>query len=138
MTISRYIRLALLAIIDMMCTLPISIYSIYLGNKGVGLAPWISWDDTHFNFSRVDPVASLIWRSDPSFRASVELTRWLPVVCAILFFGLFGFASEAQRHYKLFFWAIMKPLGIHFQTKKSMNGGTKVSPPGYVRQSLVW
>lgn len=130
MTISRYIRLVSFSIIDMMCTVPISIYSIYLGNKGVGLAPWISWENTHFNFSRVGLIPTIIWRSDPSFRQSVELTRWLPVVCAILFFILFGFASEAQRHYKLAFWAVMKLFGIHPHSAIS----TKKVLPQYVCQ----
>ena len=113
MSVSRYLRLVLLTIIDIMCTVPLGIYSIYIGNKGVGLAPWISWEETHYNFSRVALVPSLIWRSDPSFQTSVELTRWLPVLCAFLFFALFGFAEEAKKHYKSAFWAVLKPFGVH-------------------------
>ena len=112
MSVSRYLRLVLLSTIDIMCTVPLGIYSIYIGNKGVGLAPWISWEDTHYNFSRVALVPSLIWRSDPSFQTSVELTRWLPVLCALLFFGMFGFAEEAKKHYKSAFWAVLKPFGV--------------------------
>ncbi|KAF8963261.1 STE3-like pheromone receptor [Flammula alnicola] len=122
MSISRYLRLVLLALIDMMCTLPLGIYSIYIGNKGVGLAPWISWEDTHFNFSRVALVPALIWRSDPSFQTSMELSRWLPVVCAFLFFALFGFAAEAKKHYKLAFWAVMKVFGIRPAPAKQSSG----------------
>ncbi|KAF8200240.1 STE3-like pheromone receptor [Pholiota molesta] len=112
MSISRYLRLVFLALIDMMCTLPLGIYSIYIGNKGVTLAPWISWEDTHFNFSHVGLVPSLIWRLNPSYRVSMELSQWLPIACAFLFFGLFGFAAEAKKHYKLVYWAVMKRFGV--------------------------
>ncbi|EDR00817.1 STE3-like pheromone receptor [Laccaria bicolor S238N-H82] len=128
MNMSRYIRLMSLSIIDMMCTVPLGVYSIYIGNKGVKLAPWISWEDTHFNFSRVGVVPSLIWRSDPSFQTSVELTRWLPVVCAFLFFALFGFAAEAQKHYKMMFTFVAKPLGFGQPPKVP----PKAVLPGYV------
>lgn len=132
MNMSRYIRLMSLSIIDMMCTVPLGVYSIYIGNKGVSLAPWVSWEDTHFNFSRVGVVPSLIWRSDPSFQTSVELTRWLPVVCAFLFFALFGFASEAKKHYKMVFTLVAKPLGFGQPPKVP----PKTVLPGYVSPVL--
>ncbi|KAF8884497.1 STE3-like pheromone receptor [Infundibulicybe gibba] len=128
MNTSRYVRLMLLALVDMMFTVPLGIYTIYIGTKGVGLAPWISWEDTHFNFARVKLVPALFWRSDPAFQTSVELTRWLPVFCAFLFFGLFGFASEAQKHYRLAFWWVAKRFGFKPTTLQN----TKASIPGYV------
>jgi pheromone a factor receptor len=131
-SIGRYIRLMMLSIIDMLCTIPLGVYSIYIGNKGVSLAPWISWEDTHFNFSRVGVVPSLIWRSDPSFQTSVELTRWLPVFCAFLFFALFGFASEAKKHYKIVFTLIAKPLGFRQPPKVP----PKTVLPGFVSHVL--
>ena len=111
-------RLVLLALTDIFCTLPLGIYSIYIGNKGVTLAPWISWEDTHFDFSRVGLVPSIVWRSNPSHRVSLQLSQWLPIVCAILFFALFGFAEEAQKHYKLVYWTVMKRLGVKPAPKK--------------------
>lgn len=112
LNVSRYIRLMMLAITDMLLTIPLGAFSIYLGTHGVELSPWISWDDTHFNFSRVQLVPALIWRSDATFQSSVELTRWLYVASAFIFFALFGFAGEAQKHYKLLFWACVKPFGF--------------------------
>ncbi|KAL1671814.1 mating pheromone receptor Bbr2 [Schizophyllum commune] len=96
---SRYMRLMLLAILDMCCTIPLGALSIYLSSHGITLSPWISWADTHYDFGRVEQVPSIIWRSDATYRSSVELTRWLPVVCAFLFFALFGFANEAKKFY---------------------------------------
>lgn len=120
-------RLVLLALIDIMCTVPLGIFSIYIGNKGVTLAPWISWEDTHYDFSRVGLVPSIVWRSNPAYRVSQELSRWLPVVCALLFFALFGFAAEAQKHYRLVFWYVMKAFGL----KPTL--GKQPSPPSGFR-----
>ena len=113
MNTGRYLRLMLLAVMDMMCTIPVGIYSVYIGNLGVGLAPWISWSNVHYNFSRVDLVPSIFWRGDPAFQTSVEMTRWLYPAAALLFFALFGFASEAQKNYKRVFKWIKKCLGFN-------------------------
>ena len=101
----------LLALFNMTLTIPLSIFSIYLNSHGIQLAPWISWENVHYNFSRVEFVPSIIWRSIPAFNTSVELTRWLFPVCAILFFALFGFASEAQKQYRTIFRKCQKALG---------------------------
>ena len=117
LNISRYIRLMLLALFNMTLTIPLGVFSIYL-NSHVRLAPWISWEDVHFNFSRVDLVPSIIWRSNPSFNTSVELTRWLFPVSAFLFFALFGFASEAQKQYHTLFRRCHKALRLKSATSK--------------------
>jgi pheromone a factor receptor len=93
----------LLALFNMSLTIPLSMFSIYLNSHGIQLAPWISWENVHYNFSRVEFVPSVIWRSIPAFNTSVELTRWLFPVSAFLFFALFGFASEAQKQYRTLF-----------------------------------
>jgi pheromone a factor receptor len=126
MNASRYLRLMLLALVDIMFTIPLGAYTMYIGNKGVRLAPWISWEDTHFNFARVAQIPTLLWRSDTSFTISVELTRWLPIFCAFVFFALFGFAAEATKHYALTFWWIAKPFGFSPSTSRSL----KASLPG--------
>nr|AGC14656.1 pheromone receptor [Lentinula edodes]AGC14667.1 pheromone receptor [Lentinula edodes] len=101
---SRYLRLMLLALIDILCTIPIGIYIIYIDLKGVPLAPWISWDDTHFDFGRVVLIPAVVWRADPATTAGLQINRWLPVICAFIFFALFGFAEEAMKNYRRAFW----------------------------------
>jgi len=118
LSMSRYIRLMVLSLTDMILTVPLGVFSIYFGTQGIGLAPWISWEDTHYNFSRVATLPSVLWRSDPSYLASVELTRWLFVASAFIFFALFGFAGEAQKHYSTAFWACMKIFGVKRSTPK--------------------
>jgi len=113
MNASRYLRLMLLASIEMVSTIPISIFSVYIANRGVPLEPWISWENTHYHFSHVGQVPAVLWMNDPSFRTSVELTRWLFPACGILFFSLFGFASEARKHYHAAFLFVAKFFGYN-------------------------
>lgn len=102
----------LLTIIDMLCTVPLGIFTLYFGVKDVGLRPWISWEDTHYNFSRVGLIPAVFWRRDPNYEVSVELTRWLPVVCGFIFFALFGFAAEAKKVYTTIFRGAAARLGF--------------------------
>nr|AGG68697.1 putative pheromone receptor [Flammulina velutipes]QPK40831.1 putative pheromone receptor [Flammulina velutipes] len=111
LNVNRYIRLMLLSIVDMSCTVPIAIYVMYIEKVGVPLSPWISWDETHYGWTRVDFVPAAVWRAIPAYHITVELTCWLPVFCAFTFFALFGFASEAIKNYKKAFWAIAKRVG---------------------------
>nr|AAP57492.2 putative transmembrane pheromone receptor [Coprinellus disseminatus] len=111
-TSSRYLRLMLLALTDMLCTVPLGVFTLYIGVKDVGLCPWISWEETHYNFSRVVTTPAEVWRSDLNSEVSVEFTRWLPVVCGFMFFALFGFAAEAKKAYSKIFSGAMARLGL--------------------------
>ena len=108
---NRYIRLMMLALSEMLFTVPISIYSIYIANKGVPIQPWISWADTHYDFSYVGQVPAVVWMSNPNFRLSVELTRWLFPAAGLLFFLLFGLGSEARKSYRSAFLRVAKFFG---------------------------
>jgi pheromone a factor receptor len=111
LTSSRYVRLMCLAGIEVACTVPLGSYAIYL-NTTAGIQPWINWQDTHADFSRVLQFPSLIWRAVPTNQASIELTRWLAVICAFIFFGFFGFADEAKKNYRSAFESVAKRVGI--------------------------
>ncbi|KAI0087571.1 GPCR fungal pheromone mating factor [Irpex rosettiformis] len=108
LTVSRYFRLMLLPIVEMSCTIPISLFAVYIITHGVPMSPWKSWSDTHYHFSYVGQLPAVVWRSDPSRRISFEMTRWLNPCSALLFFSLFGFADEAKRQYRKAFNCIKK------------------------------
>ena len=108
---NRYIRLMMLALSEMLFTVPISICSIYIANKGVQIQPWISWADTHYDFSYVGQIPAVVWRSNPNFRLSVELTRWLFPASGLMFFLLFGLGSEARKSYRSAFLRVAKIFG---------------------------
>ncbi|KAJ3567262.1 hypothetical protein NP233_g6477 [Leucocoprinus birnbaumii] len=96
---SRYIRLMALAATDVIGTVPLAIFVIVENMKGPR-AHWISWQDTHANFSRVVQLPALIWRQSQHLEIALEVNRWAPVACAIVFFAFFGFADEARKHYR--------------------------------------
>ncbi|OJT14427.1 Pheromone B alpha 2 receptor [Trametes pubescens] len=127
MTISRYLRLMLLSISEMVCTIPIGAYSIYINTAGVTLAPWVSWANTHAEFSHVEEVPAFIWRSNRPFLISVVMGQWVYVFAAFLFFALFGFAEEARKHYRLAFWWVMKWFGIRPKPKSEKMAFNKLS-----------
>lgn len=99
LTMSRYFRLMLFSCLEMSGTIPVSVYSTYIITKGVPISPWISWADTHYNFSFVEQIPADVWRSYAPRRINAEMTRWLFPCSALLFFALFGFAQEARKQY---------------------------------------
>ncbi|KAJ7164082.1 pheromone A receptor-domain-containing protein [Mycena filopes] len=112
LTTNRYFRLMALATIELAFNTPISSYGLYLNITQSPIAPWISWENTHFDFSVIDVFPALFWRSDHKTVVAVELSRWAQVFCAFIFFAFFGFAAEARKHYRLAFWAVGKRLGF--------------------------
>lgn len=52
LNLSRYARLLALAGTDILLDLPLSIF-LFWSNIRVGFSPWISWADTHYDFSAV-------------------------------------------------------------------------------------
>ena len=77
-------------------------------NISYGVQPWISWSDTHFNYSQVDQYPALLWQMNRNSYISLELSKWLPVFCAAVFFCFFGFAEEARRNYGRAFGAVAR------------------------------
>lgn len=112
MSVSRYFRLMALATTELLCTTPFASYSIYLNLTTTPVNRWISWSDTHFNFSRVEQVPATLWRLSHQTVISFELSRWMLVVCGLVFFGFFGFAEEARRNYCLAALAMARKFGL--------------------------
>ncbi|KAH9476719.1 Pheromone B alpha 3 receptor [Psilocybe cubensis] len=121
LTSSRYVRLMCLAGVEVLCTVPIGVYALSL-NIRTGIQPWISWADTHYAFSRVDQFPAVLWRSTSVGESSLELSRWLVVVCAIVFFAFFGFADEAKKNYRSYMQSVAKRVGISTGSFGSSSG----------------
>ncbi len=99
LTANRYFRLMGIASLEIICTIPISAYGLYLNVMAGPVYPWISWEDTHFNYSKVNQYPAVLWRTDRNAVISFELSRWLAPFCAFVFFAFFGFAQEARANY---------------------------------------
>lgn len=130
LTMSRYFRLMALATAEVLFTTPISAYGIYLNVVANPLQPWRGFADAHFNYSKVLQFPAIQWRMSMTKVVSLELSRWSMVFCAFVFFAFFGFADEAFKHYRIVYWAIMKPFGV------SPNPIPPASSAGFVVPSL--
>ncbi|KAJ7878317.1 pheromone A receptor-domain-containing protein [Mycena olivaceomarginata] len=56
LTPRRYFRLMALASLELLLNFPIATYGLYLTASSEPIAPWISWANTHADFSRVERV----------------------------------------------------------------------------------
>ncbi|KAI9571968.1 STE3-domain-containing protein [Boletus coccyginus] len=108
----RYFRLMGLAGIEILCTVPLASYSIYLNLTTSTVRAYVSWDYAHSEFNVVEQVPAAEWQADPVNVVSVELSRWFVVLCAVIFFAFFGFADEAKRNYRLAYMSAAKRVGL--------------------------
>ncbi|KIK78557.1 hypothetical protein PAXRUDRAFT_834510 [Paxillus rubicundulus Ve08.2h10] len=111
LTSSRYFRLMALAMTEIICTVPLASFMIWLNTTAQPVEPWVSWENTHYDFSRVAQYPAFIWTQNHWLLLAIQLTRWLVVACAFIFFAFFGFAAEARKHYRTAFWSIAKLFG---------------------------
>ncbi|KAF8890816.1 pheromone B alpha 1 receptor [Gymnopilus junonius] len=133
LTSSRYVRLMCLAGIEVLCTVPLGSYALYLNIKA-GINPWIT----------------VLWRANPVNEVSLELTRWLVIICACIFFAFFGFADEAKKHYRSAYASFAKRVGISTASfgntgalssmgSKVIGTGGKIrpAPPMFVHRDML-
>lgn len=106
----RYLRLMAIGAVEVIGTIPLGTYFIVTTAKS-GVKPWVSWADTHSNYSAVAQVAGFIWKHDPMVADGLEIYRWSLVVCAFLFFALFGFADEARQCYRRMYTTLASRIG---------------------------
>ncbi|ESK91508.1 pheromone receptor [Moniliophthora roreri MCA 2997] len=112
LTSNRYFRLMCLAGIEILCTIPLGSWAIYLDATASPVHPWISWEDTKWGFDRAELLPSLIWHLNDLMALSIELTRWFTVICALIFFAFFGFADEARKNYRAAYSSVTKHVGL--------------------------
>jgi len=125
---NNYWRLTALASVDFFATIPLAIYHIFLNLEWGVVSPWVSWDDTHWGFSRVFQFPRA--RMSPIEIRGLELNRWVAVFCAFAFFGFFGFSGEATKTYRLVASAIAKPFGYTLSAEGATTSGQRVDLPG--------
>ncbi|KIM66574.1 hypothetical protein SCLCIDRAFT_1211339 [Scleroderma citrinum Foug A] len=129
MTSGRYFRLMVLAGVEVMFTVPLGAFSIYLNASGAPVNRWVSWANTHYDFSRVEQIPSVVWHQNQLTVAGIELTRYVVVFCAFVFFALFGFADEARRNYRLAYTSFAKKVGLSTGTDSSATWSGTGSKP---------
>ncbi len=124
-TYSKYSRLMVVACLDTLFNLPVSITVIItdiLGGKGNALNnPYISWKNVHdgeggnapgLSLSSILQIPASEWSSGVGGSCSqVKWDEWIYVLHAITFFLIFGTTPEMRRYYRTAFWFIPERLG---------------------------
>jgi len=146
LTYNRYWRLVALASLDFCLTIPLAIWGIVQNTLWGEVHPWKSWADTHWGYSRVFQYPRVVLEQDPVVIVSLETTRWVSVLCALIFFAFFGFADEAKKNYRRIASTVSKRLGYTTFTEsaavsdsmvKSGTGSkTGVSFPVFITQQI--
>ena len=116
--------------LEVLGTIPLASWGLAV-NLRQGFIPWVSWADTHSNYSRIVQVPAFVWRGDPEVRSAFDLVRWSFVACAFVFFAFFGFADEARKHYRLVYTSLASRIGI-----STSNGKLSGSTHWYVSRSF--
>ncbi|KAF9257021.1 fungal pheromone STE3G-protein-coupled receptor [Marasmius fiardii PR-910] len=122
----RYWRLMIVSTVAGLVSISVSSFFLSLDSK-FPLHPWISWEDTHAGFSRVDMYPALIWKN--SILSGHAYTRWIDVLCAFLFFATFGTSREAIRNYRAAFRTVCSWLRL--ERKKVIEESSESSSEEY-------
>jgi pheromone a factor receptor len=107
---NRYIRLMAISATEILGTIPLGTVYIVKTAK-LGVDPWRGWAHTHEHYSAVYQIPASIWKNNPDSVFGLEMYRWSLVLCAFLFFALFGFADEARQHYRHVYTSIASRIG---------------------------
>ena len=108
---SRYFRVMALASIEILGTIPLGTWAI-VTNATSGVTHWTNWADMHQDYSVVLQLPSSYWKNYQPMANSLETMRWALVACAFIFFGFFGFAHEARKHYRLVYTSLANRIGL--------------------------
>ncbi|KAI0061276.1 STE3-domain-containing protein [Artomyces pyxidatus] len=126
----RYIRLTILASAAIFISIPMVIYSMRASIMGV--QPWVSWQSVHSDFSAVYVTPASVWKHSTAAIVAIEVTRWEAVLCAFMFFALFGtFSHEACERYRSAYQFTRSRVGqLATQTAVSLQTSQQTFAPG--------
>lgn len=118
---NRYFRLMALAFTDVIFTIPITSYFLWVNLAQNPVYGW-SWVSSHDGFDRVDTVPAVLWQNQAA--GGFEVSRWVNVLGAFVFFGFFGFSEEARRHYYPLMASSLRVFGFSGNFTTISNRGT--------------
>ena len=110
---SFYLRLMCFGGLEILATVPVASFFLY-GAITAGIYPWTGWRDVHSHFSNIHFVPRSVWSKYPNN----ELSRWISVICAFIFFAFFGFAEEARANYRAVYLTVVKHIGLSTASSK--------------------
>ncbi|RPD60895.1 STE3-domain-containing protein [Lentinus tigrinus ALCF2SS1-6] len=136
LTFNRYFRLMGLASIEILFTIPLTIYNIVENLRVAPIYEYRGLADLHYKFSRVNSMSAIAWRSSPELIKVMNFRVWAPIGCALLFFCFFGLAEEARKHYKLALSSVAKRVGITTMDRSGSGFTSTGSKSGFGRATI--
>ncbi|KAJ7732230.1 pheromone receptor Rcb2 B43 [Mycena maculata] len=133
LTTSRYLRLMLMSVIQMVWSLSITSYILWFTLMAVPLRPWTGWADVHSNFSRVDTYPILFVPQE--VLTSYYVSWWILPASTFIFVAFFAFGREAVDEYKQVFRSfrrhVLRQNPTTSQSTKSGRGFGGISLPSF-------
>jgi len=108
----RYSRMIVLALIEITIVTPLTTFFIIINVAWNTVAPYRGWADTHKDYSKVYQVPADEFRGRNG-EIQLQVSRWALIFCAVSFFAIFGFSTEAWTCYRKVFWRSVKPFGLY-------------------------
>ena len=103
---NRYISLMCISAFDLLCGIPFTSFYLYLAITV--LSPFTGLKQEHSDYSDIEQLPAAVWRADTLNAISYELNRWIVVVCAFVFFVVFGFTEESRNNYRATFQYVVQ------------------------------
>ncbi|TDL19932.1 STE3-domain-containing protein [Rickenella mellea] len=107
---NRYYRLMLLTCTEVVFTIPLASYVLY--NVAIDMDKNFSWEHIHYGFHVVPTYPSIIWRNNKRLHVGMEFSRWIIILCAIVFCAFFTFAEDSRNNYRALFRTVAKRFGL--------------------------
>jgi pheromone a factor receptor len=116
-----FYRVFILTAVDAMFTIPLSILVVYINAVQVPIYPYVGWADLHYNFSRVDTFTTeqIAAQNDPWLTFSKVWSQWIYVLCALVFFMVYGTSMDFVRFYWNGTWRVLGWMGVKRKAGRS-------------------
>jgi hypothetical protein len=101
--------------VEILGTIPLAIFYMVHSSKS-DVTRWRGWAYTHEDYSAVYQIPASIWKNNSDSVFDLEMYRWSLVLCAFLFFALFGFAEEARQNYRHMYASVVSRIGYATST----------------------
>ena len=140
-----FCRIFALTLVDAVLTIPFSVTFIYFNTTIVPIHPYISWVDTHSNYSRVISVPSVLWRygyeTDPTggwFRFAIVWRNIMNPACALIFLAIYGTSMDIVWYYWDVIWRCLAWFGFKRSMRTIVRDVERFHTHGPVFSSVVY
>src|SRR5258706_624326 len=99
----RYFRLMCFSAVELTIAFPLGLFILLTQAINNPVFPWISWEDTHEDFDRIEEIPAILITSSPISTLYLTVSLWSVPFLAYLFFLFFGLGREQINQYNLWF-----------------------------------